>query len=48
MRAFIGLIEDVIRRRPGDLAERLTPWIFLILGGAIVWLMLYSCATAQP
>jgi hypothetical protein len=47
MKAFMGLIEDVIRKRPGDLADRLAPWIFILIGGTIVMLMLYSCVTAK-
>jgi hypothetical protein len=46
MKAFMGIIEEVLRKRPGDLADRLAPWVFLIVGGTIIMLMLYSCASA--
>ena len=46
MRLVFDMIGEICSRKPGALSERLTPWVFLILGGGLVLLMVYSCATA--
>jgi hypothetical protein len=47
MRLMIVLLDEVFQLRPGKWTERLTPWIIAVLGGILVVLMVYSCATAH-
>ena len=44
---MIYLLDEMAHLRPGKWTERLTPWIFLVIGGSMVLLMVYSCTTAN-
>ena len=47
MRLVFDYLGEVLGRKPGELTDRLTPWVLLILGGALLMLMFYSCASAH-
>lgn len=42
MRTLFQLLGDVVAQRPGDLTERLTPWILIVFGGAFLAIMLFA------
>jgi len=46
MRFFYELFGETLARRPGDVTERLTPWILTLVGGVFVALMLYGYLAA--
>jgi hypothetical protein len=47
MRLVIFLLDEMFHLRPGKWMDRMTPWIILVLGGALVALMVYSCAAVN-
>jgi hypothetical protein len=42
MKSFYSFLGEAMAQTPGDLVDTLTPWIFALGGGTIVFLMAYA------
>ena len=42
MKTFFQAVGEVMGQGPGDRLDRLTPWILGVLGGGIIFLLLYT------
>ncbi len=47
MRTFYDAVGELLRRRPSEWGERMTPWIIVILGTVMLGIMAYAWWTGE-